>query len=403
MSQLIEKTEIDLIVSQSGVKEETGIAIKNAFSEIETKLSEWKEKVALIKVTDASQIREMKLARETRLALKDVRIDADKIRKALKENNTKENRAIQDAYNYIESEIKPMEEHCLLQEKFAELQEQKRLEERKSKRLEELMPYNVAVDMAMIESMGEESWDMYFAGVKKTHEEAILKQQQEEKERIESEKKAEQERIERERQDKLAEERKNQLIPYWQFVPDAYKATHMGMGTEMEFQSILEEAKKTLHKFELERERQRKENERLKKEAEEKEKALAIEREKARKEKEDADRKLAEEKAKQDAENKRIQEENQAKLDAERKERERVEAELKKEKERIEKQEQERILEEQRRNAAPDKEKLQELVINLRKAELPVVTTEKAKSLIANIKVLIEKIAVYAENGIKEL
>lgn len=375
MEQLTKKEEsaIEKIVIQTGVSEETGLIIKNAFSEIESKLSEWKEKVALIKVTDASQVREMKLARETRLALKDVRLDADKLRKALKENNNRENRAIQECYNYVESEIKPMEEHCLLQEKFAELQEQKRLEERKAKRLEELMPYNVAVDMAMIESMGEESWEIYFAGVKKTHEEARIKQEQEERERIEAEKKAEQERIEREK--KEAEEREAMRI----------------------------------------------ENERLKKEAEEKEKALAIERakaeeerkaaeEKARKEREEADRKLAEEKAKQEAERKRIEAENQAKLEDERKERERIQAELKAkqeaemaEKKRLEKEEQERIAEQQRRNAAPDKEKLQELVKNIRNAELPVVTTEKAKILLANIKSLLEKIAVYTENGIKEL
>lgn len=375
MEQLTKKEEsaIEKIVIQTGVSEETGLIIKNAFSEIESKLSEWKEKVALIKVTDASQVREMKLARETRLALKDVRLDADKLRKALKENNNRENRAIQECYNYVKSEIKPMEEHCLLQEKFAELQEQKRLEERKAKRLEELMPYNVAVDMAMIESMGEESWEIYFAGVKKTHEEARIKQEQEERERIEAEKKAEQERIEREK--KEAEEREAMRI----------------------------------------------ENERLKKEAEEKEKALAIERakaeeerkaaeEKARKEREEADRKLAEEKAKQEAERKRIEAENQAKLEDERKERERIQAELKAkqeaemaEKKRLEKEEQERIAEQQRRNAAPDKEKLQELVKNIRNAELPVVTTEKAKILLANIKSLLEKIAVYTENGIKEL
>jgi len=66
----------------------------------------------------------MKMAREARLALREIRINADKTRKALKEDSIRYGRAVQGVYNVIEYLIKPIEEHLLEQEQFVQIQEQ---------------------------------------------------------------------------------------------------------------------------------------------------------------------------------------------------------------------------------------------------------------------------------------
>jgi trichohyalin len=96
-------------------------------------IQEWKIKVESLVVTDESQKDLMKQAREGRLILKNLRVSADKERKAMKEESQKYLNTIQLVYNTIESMIKPLEVHLQEQENFVEIQEAKREEERKQK------------------------------------------------------------------------------------------------------------------------------------------------------------------------------------------------------------------------------------------------------------------------------
>lgn len=233
-----ETNELAKVINESGVEQSTALTLQNSFLPFFERAREWKEKAESLVVTDASQLREMKMAREARLALRDIRIEADKTRKALKEDSIRYGKAVQGVYNVIEYLIVPIEKHLEDQEKFAERLEEKRIAALHEERLEALRPYMEFVPYALnYGTLTEEAWLKVYNGAKMQHEA-----------KIEAERKAEQERIEREKAEAA------------------------------------------------ERERVRQENERLRKEAEEAEKKRKEAEEKARKEREEAERKLAEQK-----------------------------------------------------------------------------------------------------------
>lgn len=163
-----------------------------------------------------------------------------------------------------------------------------------------------------------------------------------------------------------------------------------------------------------ERERIRLENERLNAEAEERERQIKAEREKA-----EAERKAAEEAARIEREKleaiaRKEREESEAKLKKEREERERIEAEIRakedaerkaKEKEamRIAAEEKAKADAERKAKAAPDKEKLFNLAKSIGLIELPELKSEYAKKILADAKVLLDKVSNFINektNGI---
>ena len=116
------------VIESAGLEQDTTKTLRDKFLPFWEQAEQWKKKAEGLVVTDESQTSEMKMARVARLALRQVRIDADKTRKALKEDSIRYGRAVQGVYNVIEYLIKPIEEHLLEQEKFAEIQAQRRLE-----------------------------------------------------------------------------------------------------------------------------------------------------------------------------------------------------------------------------------------------------------------------------------
>ena len=293
----------------------------------------------------------MKQAREARLAIKAIRIEADKTRKSLKEDSLRYGKAVQGVYNVIEYMIKPIEEHLEKQEKFAEIAEANRKEALHNERVALLQPYGVDCTSYDLRNMSAEAFTQLLDGSKLAYENKIAEAKRIEEERIAAEK-AEQERIEA----------------------------------------------------------QRIENERLKAEAAERERVLAEERakaeaerkaieEKARIEREALEKKAAEEKAEADRLAK-IEADKQAEiLAAERKERERVEAELKAkqqaERKQAEEEQKRKAAEEKAAKklaAAPDKDKLAILTMQLEKLVYPDVKTEEAKKIVEDTKSLIQKV-----------
>jgi hypothetical protein len=104
-------------------------------------------------VTDISQVREMKMAREARLALREIRINADKLRKELKEDSLRYGRAVQGVYNVIETNIIPIEKHLEAQEKFKEIYE---MQQREALRIErEQLVFDVRQYMFANVNLGE--------------------------------------------------------------------------------------------------------------------------------------------------------------------------------------------------------------------------------------------------------
>ncbi len=183
------------VISDSKVEQSTALSLQNAFLPFYDNLLSWSEKAKTLVVTDASQVREMKMAREGRLALRDIRIAANKKRIALKEDSTRYGKAVQNVYNLIDDLCTPAEKHLEEQEKFVEIQEENRKAELKAIRTAELAPY-MEFSGCVIYSLGEYTEDEYqkiLSDCKEALENKIAEEAQAELDRIAKE----QEKVER--------------------------------------------------------------------------------------------------------------------------------------------------------------------------------------------------------------
>ncbi len=314
-----------------------------------------KKTAETLTVTDVSQTAEMKIARTTRFTLRDLRIAIENKRVELGEEALKKKQKIDAEAKKLKQVIEPLEARLLEQEKFAEVQEEKRRAELKVTRTAILAPLGVDVQFYDLAAMPDEAFqqlvDSTKAAIEAKKQAAI---------------KAEQERIAKEKAEAEA------------------------------------------------REAQRLENERLKKEAAERESAIKAEREAAAKEAarlaEIARKERAEIEAKAKAEREVL--ERKAAAEAERAHQEKVEAEKKvvaerlaaaevARKERVAREEAEaalkaklaaeaaeqkaRELAEKKAKAAPDKVKLQAYSAAIKYLTIPECSTPDAQPLAAKI------------------
>ena len=242
------KNQLIDVITDSKVEQSTALTLQNAFLPAYDNLIQWTEKAKTLVVTDGSQTREMKMAREARLALKDIRVSANKTRLALKEDSTRYGKAVQSVYNLIERLITPAEKHLEMQEKFVELQEEKRKAELKEIRLAELMSYREFISPDHCAGLGEITEDEYLKLVE------YCKQALENK--LAQEAQAELDKIEKERQ---KAERQNKLFEAgfkFNGREFTYKTLRFGFAlfemSEENFEVVFTEAIATKEKLDLE-------------------------------------------------------------------------------------------------------------------------------------------------------
>ena len=273
--------EITQVIKQSEVEESTAKSLEENFIPFFQQAKEWSEKAKELIVTDVSQKEEMKMAREARLALKEIRINADKKRKELKQDSIRYGRAVQGVYNVIEYLVVPIEKHLLDQEKFAEKQEAERIAALKAERENELEPFSEFVPFGVdLGGMSDDDYAKLFNGCRLQYRAKIEAEQKAEAERIAKEKAdaEEAERIakENERLRIEAEKREKEIQQERQRIEAERKLAEGKAAKEREIQE---------QKLKAERE----EKERLEAEIKAKEEA----EEKTRIEKEEAKRKAA--------------------------------------------------------------------------------------------------------------
>jgi colicin import membrane protein len=185
----MEQNEIIKVIKESAIESQTGQFLQQNFQPFYEQVAVWQEKALAIKVTDISQTREMKLAREIRLAIADVRIAADKRRKTLKEDSIRYGKAIQGVYNVIEHETKKLERYLEEQERFAIIQEQNRITGLRALRTSEIFDYTEFIPYGVdLGNMTEEQYQLLFVTVKKQKEYKLQLEQEAEQERINKEK-----------------------------------------------------------------------------------------------------------------------------------------------------------------------------------------------------------------------
>jgi hypothetical protein len=197
-----------------GLEPESAMTLRATFESMFAQTEEWAARAQSIKVTSVDQKREMKLARESRLALREIRVNAEHARKRLKEDSTRRGKAIDGIANVLKALIEPIEAHLLELETFADRADAARKTALKSAREETLRA--LGTDPAIYVNLGETSegtWATTLDAARTNHEAKLEAAREAESIRVEAERiaaekraadraervKAEAERVERER------------------------------------------------------------------------------------------------------------------------------------------------------------------------------------------------------------
>lgn len=156
----MESKQLAIIVEQSGVEKTQAQTVLDSFSNFFEQASEWETKTKGLVITNISQTKEMAMAREGRLQLKEIRVNAEKTKKRLKEDILIKGRFIDAIYNLIEGVTKPIEADLLEKEKFVERIEQARKDELRKVRQEELDKYQTTLHVADLEHLTEDEFSV---------------------------------------------------------------------------------------------------------------------------------------------------------------------------------------------------------------------------------------------------
>ena len=173
-----------LAVKSTGLDTQAAEVIEASFAPLFVQANKWAAQVAGLKVTDVSQVREMKLARESRLALKEIRVLAGKNKDRLKEDSLKRSRAVDSIYNTVKAICEPLESELLAQEQFALRAEAARLEKVKAERVSQLTQYGVDCAFYQLDVMPAEQFEQLLAGSKAAHEAKIEAERKAEADRL---------------------------------------------------------------------------------------------------------------------------------------------------------------------------------------------------------------------------
>ncbi len=377
-----QNNELVRVINESGVEQSTALTLQSSFLPFFEQAEQWKIKAESLVVTDASQTREMKMAREARLALKDIRVSADKTRKALKEDSLRYGKAVQGVYNVIDYLIAPIEKHLEEQEKFPEIQEKKRKAALKEERDAELLPYIEFVPYQVdLGELTEAAWQTVINGAKLQKQAKITAEIEAEAARIAKEKADAEERerirLENERLKKEAEEKEAALKAEREKAESDRKALeeqHRKESAERERLAAIEKAKTEAEWAKAEKLRIAAE----KKAADELAKAKALakfEQEKAEAIRIEAEKKAADELAKEKAASAKIAEQLRLKQEAEQAERDR-----------LAKIESDRIAAEKKAAKAPEKEQLMVWLKEIKMTvPMPITKTKEAQDIAVEI------------------
>ena len=290
-----------LALATKDLDKDSAIAVRASFGSLLTQAEDWGRRARALVVTDEADVAGMKLARESRLALRQIRIAAERARKSMKEDALKRGQAIDGAYKVIASLIEPLEEHLLEQETFAERAEKRRREERAAERAQTLRA--LEVDPAMYADLGAmpaEAWEGVRGNAERAKAAREEARRREEEARVEAERQAaarrEQERLEAEQRERERAEREREQAAENARLRAEAEAREVAAKAERE--RIEAEHAAERRRIEAEAKAEREAAEKARREAE----AVRAQVERERREREEAEaRRVAEEQAAREA------------------------------------------------------------------------------------------------------
>lgn len=272
--------QLQVIIEENQL--ENADEVKQVFSPFFDQVEVVKETCLAIKITDISQVEEMERAREYRLKLKNLRVASEKEKTRLKEQPLRKCQAIDALARYLKSEIEPLEDHLMEQEKFAIHKEEERKAELESKRKQELDGYEGDYQYVDLKEMPEENYQNFLKSAKETYKLKKEKEAQEEAERkriAEEQAKAQESiRAENERLKAEADKREKEIEA------ERKKLEEANAKAQAEAKKKLKAEREKTEKLEAELKAKAEEDARAKREADAKAKAEQEAKEKAEKE-----------------------------------------------------------------------------------------------------------------------
>ena len=220
------------------------------------------EQIDIVKTLQKGEISDVEKARRCKLDIGKICSALEKQKKKDKEDLVVETKFIDKLYNTVEDAARESQKQAKEIEDYFDNLERERLAKLKATRLELLANFEVEnLDSFNVEVMSEDAFNIFLKGCEQSYlskkaEELRLQKEADEKQKITD----------------LHNARKESLLKYWNFVPEAFKALNMGMATEMEYKDVLKEAEIAFTKNELEQEKIKADLERIKLENEAKEK-----------------------------------------------------------------------------------------------------------------------------------
>ena len=131
MTNAIAISDLTKAVQESNLPTTKAEALEAAFMPFFKQAAQHCETAFSIKVTNIGQTATMGEARQERLALREIRIAKEKVRKQVKEDALREGKVIDKIANFLDSVIEPMEKYLLDQEEYGKrLQEKVQAEQR---------------------------------------------------------------------------------------------------------------------------------------------------------------------------------------------------------------------------------------------------------------------------------
>lgn len=268
-------TELVRLIETSGVEKQKGIQITEALSAFFGKATEWNGTIEALVITKPDEVGKMKMAREGRLFLKNLRLDAEKLIKSerdrLKEAMSEyalEDKLWLKSGQMIETTFKNLEGKLEEKEKFAERWEENRKAELRAAREIELKPFSEFVSSGLnLGAMSEDDFQKTLAGAKLQYQADI-----------DAKEAAERERVEKEEAKRVHEERKNQILPYWNFLSEDKRSMDFSTLEQSEWDLMLEDLIQQKKDHDEEQANLRAEADRLKAEADAREKEIADKR-----------------------------------------------------------------------------------------------------------------------------
>lgn len=171
-----------------GLEPSSAAQLRATFDGMLGQIEKWEASAKLINVTSVDQKAEMKMARVSRLALREIRVNVEHERKRLKEDSTRRGKSIDAIANIFKGLIEPLEAHLLEQETFADRAEATRKSALRSTR-EELLRA-LGTDPATFANLGEtseETWELTLANARAANEKRIEAAKEAEAVRVEAE------------------------------------------------------------------------------------------------------------------------------------------------------------------------------------------------------------------------